>query len=33
MRTLVSIPDHPGKDGYGPLKGSKVYDYEVMKGQ
>ncbi len=33
MRTVVSIPSHPGKDGYGPLKGSKVYDYEVMKGQ
>jgi hypothetical protein len=33
MRVVVSIPDHPGKDGFGPLKGAKVYDYEVMKGQ
>jgi hypothetical protein len=32
-RVLVSIPSHPGKDGHGPLKGAKVYDYEVMKGQ
>ena len=32
MRTLVTIPSHPGRDGYGPEKGSKVYDYEVMKG-
>ena len=33
MRTVVSIPAHPGREGSGPLKGSKVYDYEVMKGQ
>jgi hypothetical protein len=33
MRTVVSIPAHPGREGHGPLKGAKVYDYEVMKGQ
>lgn len=33
MRTTITIPDHPGREGHGPLKGSKVYDYEVMKGQ
>jgi hypothetical protein len=32
MRTLVTIPDHPGRDGFGPLKGAKVYDTEQMKG-
>ena len=32
-RVVVSIPSHVGKDGHGPLKGAKVYDYEVMKGQ
>lgn len=30
-RVPVTIPDHPGRDGYGPEKGSKVYDYEPMK--
>ena len=25
---LVTIPDHPGRDGYGPLAGSKVLDNE-----
>jgi hypothetical protein len=33
MRVVVSIPNHPGREGHGPLKGAKVYDYEVMKGQ
>ena len=33
MRTVVSIPAHPGREGAGPLKGAKHYDYEVMKGQ
>jgi len=30
-RIPVTIPAHVGKDGVGPEKGSKVYDYEVMK--